>query len=154
MELRELEPKDAEQLSQLIIQNLRQVIIQDYAQEIVDKFVPYYAPEKVIERSAHQQILVCIAEGNVVGTATLDKDRVRDVFVDLARHRSGIGTAVMAAIEARALENRQTNLFLLSNVAATGFYEKLGYQVVERFENDLDGIPLLVVKMEKTLIIA
>ena len=154
MLVRNFELEDAEKLSQLIIQNLRQVNIQDYPNEAIDALVPFYTPEKIIERSKHQFTLVCTLGNDLVGTASLDYDRIRNVFVDLARHRRGIGKKLMGAIEAYAQEQHLKKIYLLSGLSAYGFYEKLGYKIVKRFDNDLNGIPLPVIQMEKALVTA
>ena len=152
MLVRSFESADAEKISQLIIQNLRQVNIQYYSKEVIGALVPFYTSEKIIERSNHQLTLVCALENDLVGTASLDFDRVRNVFVDLGRHRSGIGKKLMGAIETHAQEQHLKKMHLLSGLSACGFYEKLGYKVVKRFDNDLNGIPLPVIQMEKTLV--
>ena len=152
MLVRNFEPEDAAKLSPLIIQNLRQVNIQEYSNEAIDALVPFYTPEKIIERSKHQFTLVCTLGNDLVGTASLEDDRVRDVFVDVARHRSGIGKKLMGAIEAYAREQLLKKIYLLSGLSAYRFYEKLGYKIVKRFDNDLNGIPLPVIHMEKALV--
>ncbi|MBN1994914.1 MAG: GNAT family N-acetyltransferase [Anaerolineae bacterium] len=151
MVVRRFEPKDAEPLSQLIIQNLRQVNIKDYPPEAIDKLVQFYTPARVMEDARHQLIIVSLVDKQVVGTVSLDQGRVRSVFVDVGRHGNGIGKELMAVIETYAQKQGLKKIFLLSGLSAYGFYEKLGYEVVKRFENNLDGIPLSVIQMEKTL---
>ncbi|HNT77774.1 MAG TPA: GNAT family N-acetyltransferase [Anaerolineae bacterium] len=151
MIIRSFEPEDAEGLSQLIIQNLRQVNSQDYSTEAIEALIPSYTPEKLIELAGQQLTLVSVMGDEVVGTATLDCDRVRNVFVEVALHQKGIGRELMLAIEDHARQRRFKKLFLLSGLSAQGFYQKLGYTIVKRFDNDLNGIPLPVVQMEKDL---
>jgi N-acetylglutamate synthase-like GNAT family acetyltransferase len=152
MEVRNFEPEDAEKLSQLIIQNLRQVLIQDYPNEAIEALMPFYTPEKIMESSKHQFTLVGMLGNDLVGSASLDYDRVRNVFVDVARHRRGIGKKLMAAIEAYAQEQHLKKIYLMSGLSAYGFYEKLGYKIVKRFDRDLNGIPIPEIQMEKALV--
>jgi N-acetylglutamate synthase-like GNAT family acetyltransferase len=149
MFVRKFAPQDAERLSQLILQNLRQVNILDYSREAIEALEPSCTPESLIESAKHQLTLVCIVDGEIAGTVSLDGERVRNVFVDLALHRRGIGKRLMLAIEDHAKRRRIKKVFLLSGLSAQGFYQKLGYTVVRRFDSDLDGIPLPVVHMEK-----
>lgn len=151
MFVREFTLQDAERLSRLILQNLRQVNIQDYSREAIKALEPSYTPEKMIESARHQLTLVCIIDDEIVGTASLDGERVRNVFVDLSLHRKGIGRRLVLAIEDHAKRKRIERVFLLSGPSAQGFYQKLGYTVVKRFDSDLGGIPLPVVQMEKEL---
>ncbi|MBN1220059.1 MAG: GNAT family N-acetyltransferase [Anaerolineae bacterium] len=154
MLIREFEPKDAEKLSQLIIQNLQQVNIKDYPPEAIDKLAESYTPASIIEDAEKQLTVVGLVDDQVVGTASLDQDRVRSVFVDTGRHGCGIGKELMAVVETYAQKQGLKKIFLLSGLSAYGFYEKLGYEIVKRFENDLDGIPLSVIQMEKKLAVA
>jgi N-acetylglutamate synthase-like GNAT family acetyltransferase len=151
MLIRKFEPKDAKNLSQLIIHNLQQVNIKDYPPEAIDKLAQSYTPARVIEDARHQLTIVGIVDDEVVGTASLDYERVRSVFVDVGKHRSGIGKELIAVIETYAQKQGLKKIFLLSGLSACEFYRKLGYKVVKRFENDLDGIPLPVIQMEKEL---
>jgi GNAT superfamily N-acetyltransferase len=152
MEVRNFEPEDAEKLSQLIVQNLQQVLIKDYPNEALEALIPFFAPEKLIEDSKHQFMLVGMVGNDLVGIASLDDDRVRNVFVDVARHRRGIGKKLMTAIEAYAQEQHLKKIYLMAAISACGFYEKLGYKIVKRFDRDLNGIPLPEVQMEKALV--
>jgi N-acetylglutamate synthase-like GNAT family acetyltransferase len=151
MLIRRFEPEDAEQLSQLIIQNLQQINIKDYPPEAIDKLAQFYTPARVIEDARHQLTIVGLVDDELVGTVSLDHERVRSVFVDVGKHRSGIGKELMAVIETYAKKQGLRKIFLLSGLSAYEFYKKLGYEIVKRFENDLDGIPLPVIQMEKEL---
>ncbi len=133
-------------------QNLRQVLIQDYPNEAIEALMPFFTPEKIIEGSKHQFTVVGTLGNDLVGMASLDNDRVRNVFVDVARHRRGIGKKLMVAIEAYAQEQHLKKIYLMSGISAYGFYEKLGYKIVKRFDRDLNGIPIPEIQMEKALV--
>jgi N-acetylglutamate synthase-like GNAT family acetyltransferase len=152
MEVRNFEPEDAEKLSQLIVQNLQLVLIKDYPTEAIEALMPFFTPEKLIEDAKHQFMLVSLLDNELVGIASLDDDRVRNVFVDVARHRRGIGKKLMTAIEAYAQEQQLKKIYLMAAISACGFYEKLGYKIVKRFDHDLNGIPIPEIQMEKVLV--
>jgi N-acetylglutamate synthase-like GNAT family acetyltransferase len=152
MLVRRFEPKDAMRLSQLIIENLQQVNINDYSQETIDILAQAYIPDRIIERARQHLTLVGLVEDEVVGTASLDHDRVRNVFVEVSRHKRGLGKKLMAVIEAYAKEQHLEKIFLLSGLSAYRFYEKLGYKIVKRFDQDLGGMPFPVIQMEKELV--
>jgi N-acetylglutamate synthase-like GNAT family acetyltransferase len=152
MEVRNFEPDDAEKISQLIVQNLRKVLIEVYPNEAIEALVPFFTPEKLIEDSKHQFMLVGLLEDELVGTASLANDRVRNVFVDTARHRSGLGKKLMTAIEAYARAQQLKKIYLIAAISACGFYEKLGYKIVKHIEHDLNGISIPEIQMEKVLV--
>lgn len=151
MLLRQFTPEDADLLSRLIIRNLRRVNIRDYSAEAVEALVPFFTPERLIENSKHQYTIVCTRGAELVGTASLDGDRVRTVFVAVDMHGRGIGRTLMAEIETHARENGVSRLYLHAGLSAQGFYERLGYDVIQRVERELEGIPIPDIKMEKVL---
>lgn len=151
MLVRDFAPDDAEYLSRLIIRNLRRVNIRDYSSEAIEALVPFYTPDKLIQKSRNQRIIVCTDSNDLVGTASLDGDRVRNVFVHVDMHGRGIGRLLMSEIESFAQENDLRRIYLHSGLSAQGFYEKLGFATVERIERELDGNPLPEIKMHKDL---
>jgi N-acetylglutamate synthase-like GNAT family acetyltransferase len=152
MKVRHFESQDAEILCQLIVQNLQQVLIHDYPKGAIEALMPFYTPEMITARSKHLYTLVGTLGNGLVGTASLDYDRVRNVFVDVARHRRGMGKNLMVAIEAYAQEQHLKNIYLMSGLSAFRFYEKLGYKIVKRFDRNLNGIPIPEIHMEKVLV--
>ena len=151
MFLRQFAPEDADALSRLIIRTLRNISIQDYSTEAIEALVPFFTPEKLIEKSKNQYMIVCIHKDDLVGVASLDGDRVRNVFVDAEMQRRRIGRLLMADIETYAVEKSQSRLYLHSALSAQAFYQALGYQAVGPIDRELNGHPLPEVKMEKAL---
>jgi N-acetylglutamate synthase-like GNAT family acetyltransferase len=151
MLVRKFNPEDADQISRLIVRNLKQETIRDYSPEAIEALVPHYAPDILIELSKNSYMIVCIHGDDLVGTATLDRDRVRNVFVDIDMHRQGIGKLLMADLEAHAIAKNLKSIYLHAGLSSEGFYHKLGYEPIKRIEHELDGTPLPVIKMEKVL---
>ena len=149
LEIRDFEPDDAKKMSQLITRNIRQVLIQDYSNEAVEALLPSFTPEELIEDSLEQFTVVGLFGNELVGTAALRTGRVRTVFVDVARHKCGIGKKLMAAIEAEALNQGLKKVYLFAGLSACGFYEKIGYTSVKRVDRELHGAPVPVIEMEK-----
>ena len=68
--------------------------------------------------------------------------QVRQVAVDAASRRMGVGVLLMRAIEMRAAEQGADELWLNARDSAYGFYERLGYVAEgEEFVSELTGIP-------------
>ena len=149
--LRKFSLEDAKNLSELIIQNLWHVNIHDYSAEAIEALATHYTSDKIIALLKECYIVVCIQGGELVGTASLDGNRVRNVFVDFNMHKKGIGRSLMADLEAFAIEKNLTSLYLHAGISAEGFYHKLGYKTIERIDRELDGNPLPVIKMVKAL---
>jgi GNAT superfamily N-acetyltransferase len=151
MLVRQFSPDDAERLSRLIIRNLRLVNIRDYSPQVIEALIPSHTPECIQDLARYGYTLVGIDEDVIVGTASLDGDLIRNVFVDVEKHGNGVGRKLMATIETYALDQRLHRIYLRSGLTAVGFYHKLGYTSICNYEHDLDGVPLQLIKMEKEL---
>jgi N-acetylglutamate synthase-like GNAT family acetyltransferase len=151
MYLRNFSTEDAEQLSRMIARTLLKVNGRDYSTGAIEELIPFFTPERLIETASEQYMVVCVHEGDVVGVASLDGDRVRNVFVDADLQRQKIGTLLMREIEAHALESHQTRLYLHSALSAEYFYRALGYESMGPIDRELKGHPVPEVKMSKRL---
>ena len=98
---------------------------------------------------AGTDVAVALGErGQILGSAWLlpgagePSRQVRQVAVDIASRRLGVGVLLMRAIELRAAEQGASELWLNARDSAFGFYERLGY-VAEGavFVSELTGIP-------------
>jgi putative acetyltransferase len=108
--------------------------------------VASFAPAKVGQRMAERDVFVCRKGGRIVGTIALGADRLRSLFVDPALQQAGIG-ARLAHLEAHARKVGVGELRLSSSLTARGFYERLGYRLIEPEEHD--GVTTFL--MAKTL---
>jgi N-acetylglutamate synthase-like GNAT family acetyltransferase len=85
---------------------------------------------------AERDVFVCQAGGRIVGTIALGGDRLRSLFIEPGLQRSGIGARMVAHLEAHARQAGVSDLKLSSSLTARGFYERLGYRMIEREEHD------------------
>jgi ribosomal protein S18 acetylase RimI-like enzyme len=81
----------------------------------------------------------------------LDRDRIRNVFVKMDRHKHGIGTLLMRHIEDIARQEGRSGVFLHANASAVDFYLKLGYTKGKEIEENIGGDALKMVLMKKSL---
>jgi GNAT superfamily N-acetyltransferase len=149
--IRTFAPQDAQPVSRLVCQNLEQVVSRDYSAKAIAVMVAANQPDDVIRNAAEWLTLVAWRGHDLVGTASLSGDRVRHVFVAVEQHGSGIGRALMTAIESAARDRQIERLQLQSGLSTVGFYEKLGYQPLKRLERQAQGQPLPVILMQKAL---
>ncbi len=147
--IRTFEEDDAAEISRLIIDDLLQVNVRDYGEASVRALAASYTPALVAVYAQYGVTLVAEAEDGLLGTATLEGERVRNVFVRVGSHGRGIGKRLMDAIEDEARRQGLEQLYLLANVAAVEFYEKLGWRVVEEVVERIGEIAVKIVKMEK-----
>jgi GNAT superfamily N-acetyltransferase len=149
--IRGFENGDEINLSQLIIDNLMLVNSRDYGEEAARQLARFYSPQLLLEYAQNGNLYVAVEHSMIIGTAALDQDRVRNVFVRIDHHQQGIGKILMQHIEDIARQQGKIRLSLRASVSAVVFYQKLGYAIVEEIEERIGDAVIKVVEMAKTL---
>jgi GNAT superfamily N-acetyltransferase len=150
--IRPFESGDETDVSRLIIDNLMFVNIVDYGEAAVEQLAFFYSPEWMLRYAQSAEVYVAVARSEIVGTATLDQERVRSVFVRMDHHKQGIGKLLMQFVEEAAIGRGRTRVTLLANVGAVEFYRHLGYVQGENREIEVGDARITVAAMEKTLL--
>jgi N-acetylglutamate synthase-like GNAT family acetyltransferase len=152
--IRGFENRDASTVSQLIIDNLMLVNSRDYGEEAATQLARFYSPQLLLEYAQNGNMFVAVEHSMIIGTAALDQDRVRNVFVRIDHHQQGIGKILMQHIEEIAQQQSKSRLCLRASVSAVVFYQKLGYTIVEEIEERIGEAVIKVVEMAKLLSMA
>lgn len=129
-------PDDALAISALVQHTVRTSNGKDYPAEAIEMIVANFAADKVGQRMAERDVFVCQQNDRVVGTIALGGDRLRSLFVDPELQQAGIGARLVAHLEAHARKVGVRELSLSSSLTARGFYERLGYRLIELQEHD------------------
>ena len=129
-------PDDAVAISALVQHTVRTSNGKDYPAEAIELIVANFAADKVGQRMAERDVFVCQQGDRVVGTIALGGDRLRSLFVDPELQQAGIGALLVAHLEAHARKVGVRELSLSSSLTARGFYERLGYRLIELQEHD------------------
>jgi len=150
--IRRFEKGDASDVSRLVIDNLMLVNIGDLGEAATKAMVRFYTPQLLLEYAERGEMSVATEKSSIVGTATLEDNRVRNVFVRVDQQKKGIGSILMRHIEGTAGRQGQTELYLQAHGAAVGFYRNLGYEYVEAKEEQIGGTPVRMVVMKKGIL--
>ena len=150
--IRQFESGDATEVSRLIIDNLMLVNVIDYGEAAVKQMTLFYSPEWILRYAQSCDTFVAEMRSAIVGTATLDQERVRNVFVRIDHQKRGIGKLLMRHVEEAASRQNNTRVVLLANVGAVDFYRNLGYTQGGKSEVEVGDAQITVVTMEKTLL--
>jgi len=103
-----------------------------YCAEAVRFFMNYHN-EEAIRRDAREGCVVVLERaGRIVGTGTLVGDEIKRVFVDPAAQRLGAGRRIMQYLEDKAHSSRVATIKLDASLPSKAFYDKLGYDTVEK----------------------
>ncbi len=121
---------DAEAISEVIIAALRATNAKDYSQAVIEQVEKSFSPSAVAALIAQRMVFVALADNRIVGTASLDDQVVRTVFVRPQLHGQGIGRQLVNTVEQTAKRLGVEILSVPSSVTAERFYQKLGYSAV------------------------
>ena len=138
--VRDFREEDAEELSELILRDLREITVQDAAWER-EYLLAFYTPEniKMNARRGHTYVIEDPETGALVATGTILKDsparegavnesEICACFVDAGRLRQGIGTVLFDALENDEAFLTANRVWLTTSVYAARFYEDRGYR--------------------------
>ena len=76
---------------------------------------------------------------DVIATGVLAGTEIKSVFESPSIHGSGVGRRVMAELEGEASRQGLASVELHASLSSVHFYEKLGYQHVERVNRQVGG---------------
>ena len=98
-DIRHAGPDDAPAISEVILAALRETNARDYTPEIIARVGENFTPPRVVELIRTRKVLVALAGQRVIGTATLEGEWVRTVFVAPDAQGNGVGRRLMTEIE-------------------------------------------------------
>lgn len=119
---------DAEAISALVIRTLGATNAHHYSPRLIREIAANFSPDHVASRFEGRMVWVASIDEAIVGTASLEKNWVRTVFVDPARQGRGVGKALMAELFETVSRAAIEELFVPSSINAEGFYRRLGFQ--------------------------
>jgi GNAT superfamily N-acetyltransferase len=127
---------DATVISQIIIAALRGSNAQDYSPEIIRRVEQSFSPSAILDLLTQRQVYVAAMDGQIVATASIDRNIVRSVFVDPPHQGMGIGRQLMAHLESVATKGGHELIRVPSSITAEGFYASLGFSKIrDEFHN-------------------
>ena len=129
-EVRAARDGDADEVSRVILWALRHTNAKDYPSHVIERIGLSFTPATILELIGKRWVFVAVTADRVVGTASLDGNVVRTVFVAPDMQRRGIGRLLMAEIDRAARRAGLHVLIVPSSVTAEGFYSWLGFQAV------------------------
>ncbi|WP_416049501.1 GNAT family N-acetyltransferase [Cupriavidus basilensis] len=130
-------PEDASAISSVIIGALRETNSKDYSPEIIGLVEQNFSPTGIGSLISQRRMYVAASSREILGTASLDGDVVRSVFVAPDHQGKGIGKRLMRVIEDYARDLGIESLKVPSSVTAESFYARLGFHVLrEQFHGE------------------
>ena len=120
----------AEGISAVILDSLRTTNAKDYAPDLIERIARNFSPIRIQALLTERDVIVALLGARVVGTASLDGDVVRTVFVAPDVQNRGVGRRLMDELVRRARARDVVKLSVPSSITAELFYAKLGFAAV------------------------
>jgi putative acetyltransferase len=153
LHIRDFRGEDAAALARLFFDTVRTVNLGDYSREQVEAWAPA-VPDAAAwrKRMAGRHTLVAEDETGLVGFVELEEHGHVDMLYCRAdRVRQGVGSALYAAVEARARRLGLKRLFTSASLTARPFFERQGFRVLYSRTVERLGVELTQFGMEKDL---
>ncbi|MBD1554493.1 GNAT family N-acetyltransferase [Pseudomonas typographi] len=122
--------EDAAAISRVVIAALHKSNSLDYSPEVITQVEKHFSPGAVSALLSKRKVFVALLSENITGTASLEGDVVRSVFVDPAYQGIGMGRQLMEVIHATAARAGIGALRVPSSITAQGFHATLGYRKI------------------------
>lgn len=154
VKIREAYPEDAEAISQVHMSAIRGLCSTHYDDRQIEVWASGRTPEYYERVLASHDLFVAERDGQVVafGRVDLESGTIVAVYVRPESAGSGVGEAMMSHLEDVCRMHGWTRLHLTASLNAVPFYEKLGYERVAPFMQQLtNDVTLDCVDMRKTL---
>ena len=148
--IRKFRKEDAARCCEIINENLAEMI--DYPAELRTYFRQKNTPENLSrELLSCERAVVFERAKSIIGLGALDGDVVKRVYVAQREHGSGVGSAIMDALEMHARNIGLRAVGLGSSPGAESFYLARGYTVNKRCAVEINGIQMPSIQMEKNI---
>ena len=125
--IKEVSGEYAPEISDLIVKTLLETNSKDYPQNIILKVVSNFSPDKLKLLMKQRQTFVAILNDEVIGTAAIEENFIRTVFILPNNQKYGVGKLLVQHIEQIAFKKGYSSLKVSSSITAEGFYVRLGY---------------------------
>ena len=127
IEIRRATADDAPAISTVVMNTIRISNSQDYPASVIERVVSNFSPEAVCQLIDKRTVWVALKDGVVVGTASLEGDTMKTVFVSPSTQGLGIGSRLMMTVEDVARGQSLKLLRVPASMTARRFYARLGF---------------------------
>ncbi len=128
-----------------------------YPQKVLEKLAGLYSPRLLAQRPGH--MIVAEEDSLILGYARFETDHdslyLASLYVDPAVSGSGVGSTLLAGVEGFAKQKLGVpapRVYASALLNAAPFYRAKGYTTSRAFVSDVDGVPVPLIPVEKTLL--
>ncbi len=153
MRLRNYRNEDCEKLIRLFYDTVHTINRQDYNEKQLAAWAPEQIDPKPWEKSLAEHATVVAEEGGFpVGFGDLAEGGYLDrLFVHKGFQGRGIASAIVSALEQKASEQGAEEIRTEASITAKPFFERMGYEIVQKQNKLCRGEYFINYIMKKTL---
>lgn len=151
MEYRKAMPCEAERIKKVVSDTISAVYPMYYPTEVVEFFLSLHSLESITRDINADRVNVLCADGDIIGTGSIDKNHITRVFVLKEHQKKGCGRLIMDRLEAQAASEYDTAVLDASLPACT-MYEHRGYHTTGHGKISAGGSFLVYEIMEKRFV--
>lgn len=154
MKIRKYKKSDLDQVVNLFYQVVHTVNIQDYSQKQVKAWAPDVTDRDAWQQHLLQNTTIVVEEGDViVGFGELTSGgHIHTMFVHKDYQRKGIASRILEQLEQEARKLGVQQLTTEASITARPFFEKRGFEVIEKQIKKLRGVDFINFCMKKDLV--
>lgn len=123
---------------------------QDYPPEFIEQLnTQNYTVNWLLNVIKNRDFYVLVNSGIICATGSHIKNKIVNIFVHLDCQNQGFGTAMMNFLEKKLVGYGYLEASLNANMTSKGFYQHLGYRVIEDREETINGHQIISLTMMK-----
>ncbi len=149
MEYRKAVQGDTERIFNLVQHTIETIYPKYYPQKVVAFFRELHKKENIIADIQNGYVYILLCDSRLVGTGTYTGNHITRLFVAPEYQGRGYGSYMMQQFE-KEIFLIYTDAYLDASLAASIFYEHMGYKTVKHEQIDVDDEVLVYEIMKKT----
>lgn len=142
---------DAREISVCRQKAIKKLNSKEYSEKGLKDLIDNSSFSSVILDLADYEIFMLVEEKNVIGTVSLGKNQIGELYVDPDYAGRGIGKKLLNFIEKYAKSKEFSDVYVFSTLSSESFYKKNGYRAVSIALSYSTKSCLQFVKMIKSL---
>jgi putative acetyltransferase len=149
--IRTYRPTDLDAVIAIFVGAIRKISSRDYNQAQIDAWAQVDRDRWASRRLSRPTWIAVIGQ-SAVGFSDLEPDGHLDMmFVDPAHQGVGVGTSLLATVEAAARGHGLARLFTEASITARPFFQRRGFSVITPQAVEIRGQKLTNFRMAKVL---
>jgi len=149
LQIRKFSKKDAKEVSRIIKECYLKLKIGGHTKKGIKAQIDWNSPKNLVSRSKGIKYRVAVDNNKVVGICGYDNKKVHTLFVDLKKHKKGIGKKLLSKILNEARKEGLTTIRTWSTLYAERFYNSFGFITKKKLYLPEGAKDVILIEMEK-----